>query len=73
MDQARGSLINFTLKCDSPRVLYDKINISLSNINALDTQRLLACEEFLGNTNENASQKVLDAIISNGIPIGDAK
>lgn len=73
MDQARESSINFTLKCDSPRILYDKINISLSNINALHTERLLACKAFLGNTNENASQKVLDAIISNGIPIGDAK
>ena len=70
MDREREMMINFTLKCDTPDKLSDLIGLGLSNHEDLSSLRLNACKEFLGEVDGKASQRVVNAIIESGIPIG---
>ena len=73
MDKTRERLVDFTLKCDSPEEISNQIHVSLSDSNNFESRRLAASKIFLGNINENASKKVIDAIKSHGIPIGQTE
>ena len=70
MDREREMMIDFALKCDTPEKLYNLIGLGLSNHDDLSNQRLNACKQFLGEVDGNASQRVINAIIESGIPIG---
>ena len=70
MDREREMMINFALKCDTPDTLSDLIGVGLSNHGDLSNQRVNACKQFLGEVDGKASQRVVNAIIESGIPIG---
>ena len=70
MDREREMMINFALKCDTPDKLSDLIRVGLSKYDDLSNQRLNACKQFLGKVDGKASEKVVNAIIESGIPIG---
>ena len=53
-----------------PDKLSDLIGLGLSNHEDLSSQRLNACKQFLGEVDGKASQRVVNAIIESGIPIG---
>ena len=70
MDRERGMMIDFALKCDTPDTLSDLIGVGLSKHSDLSNQRVNACKQFLGEVDGKASQRVVNAIIESGIPIG---
>ncbi len=70
MDREREMMVDFALKCNTPDKLSDLIGLGLSNHEDLSNQRLNACKQFLGEVDGKASQRVVNAIIESGIPIG---
>jgi CDP-glycerol glycerophosphotransferase (TagB/SpsB family) len=71
MDQDRVSQIDFTTHCDSPEQLSGIIQESLNKPTIKSGEREIAKNKFLGRCDGNASERVINALESAGIPIGE--
>ena len=72
MDHDRLAQINFTTRCNSPEQLNGLIQESLHNPSTNSDERKNAKTKFLGRCDGQAAQRVLNALESFGIPIGES-
>ena len=70
LDLDRIEALDFIEVCQDEKRLQNILNTTLNNPNRLSKQRLNACSTYLGQVDGQASKRVVDAITSSGIPIG---
>ncbi len=72
IDRDRAEEIDFVFYCENPENLATSVLEAINNPEKHSTERISALKRFLGNTKVNSAEKVINAIVSNGISIGQA-
>lgn len=70
LDSERLKSVNFTTNCNAPENLLDILNQVTASPNENSNERQSACKQFLGKIDGKASERVINALINSGIPIG---
>tara|TARA_A100001037_G_scaffold3026_1_gene2863 strand:+ start:5371 stop:6432 length:1062 start_codon:yes stop_codon:yes gene_type:complete len=72
LDTSRMSQINFTEICDKPENLWQICQESLRDPERLEKERSFAKDKFLGSSDGNATNRLIQYLNEIGIPIGAA-
>ena len=72
IDRDRAEEIDFVFYCDNPEDLSASVLEAISNPEKHSNERIAGSKRFLGDTKVNSAGMVVNAIVSNGISIGEA-
>ena len=70
IDRDRANQINFVFRCDRPELLMSSVEEAINNPERHLSERSNALQKFLGDTKINSADRVINAIESAGISIG---